>query len=88
MMARPRPDSGSSTIARSLVSRLDLAIRLRRMLGDAGAVDGDPARCRRSLGTGRTDGGILIPLCGRLIVAGSKPLPLSTTSSRQRVLLT
>ena len=37
MIARPRPDSGSSAMARSLASRLDLVIRLRSVAGEPGA---------------------------------------------------
>jgi hypothetical protein len=39
MIARPRPDSGSSAMARSLASCLDRPIRLRSVVGDAGAVE-------------------------------------------------
>ena len=37
MMARPRPDSGSSAMARSLASRRDLVMRLRRVVGVVGS---------------------------------------------------
>jgi hypothetical protein len=58
------------------------------MPGAPGAASGGELRAPRSLATGRTDRLIPDLRLARLTLTGSKPRPLSSTSSRQRLLPT